>query len=119
MMVGKQLLMFLDERDDIIHLLVWRLETPLAIRRDDKLVATHSLALVIHAHIRRIAQAVPSIQLIARILQHILYVYPIQEIIVCQFSIHIHLIRVRLKNLLSVLSVGDNLAQRFLAEGVV
>ena len=74
--------MFLDEGDDIVHPLFRRLETAGSIGRDDELVATDTPAVSVHADVAGIAQAVAPVQAVARVLQHVLYIYPTQEIIV-------------------------------------
>ena len=44
--------MLLDERNDVIHLLLRRLEAALSVLRDDELVATYPSALAVSTHIR-------------------------------------------------------------------
>lgn len=83
----------LDKGYDIIELLPWRLETAFAVRRDDELVTPDACAIVVRAGIGRVTRAVTFVQVIARVHQYILNVQPLQEVIVCQFSIcHINML---------------------------
>ena len=75
--------MLLDERNDVIHLLLRRLEAALSVLRDDELVATYPSALAVSTHIRRITQAIPLVQMITCVHQHFLYAQPVQKVIVC------------------------------------
>ena len=77
----------LDKGYDIIELLLWWLETAFAVRRDDELVTPDACAVVVRADIGRITQAVTLVQVIACVHQYILNVQPLQEVIVCQFSV--------------------------------
>ena len=77
----------LDKGYDIIELLLWWLETAFAVRRDDELVTPDTCAVTVHTDIGRITQAVTLVQVIACVHQYILNVQPLQEVIVCQFSI--------------------------------
>lgn len=77
----------LDKGYDIIELLLWWLETAFAVRRDDELVTTDACAVAVRADIGRITQAVTLVQVIACVHQYILNVQPLQEVIVCQFSV--------------------------------
>ncbi len=79
--------MLLDERDNVEHLLTGRLKASHAVGGDNKLVATHTLAFIVQSDIRRIAQAITSVQLIACVLQYVLDVNAMDEIIVCQIVV--------------------------------
>ena len=79
--------MLLDETYHIVVLLLWWLKTTLAIACDNELVASHSLPMTVHLYIRRIAQAISFVQLIACVHQQLLYVQTLQEIIICQFVV--------------------------------
>ena len=77
-----------NERDDVVHLLLRWLEAAFAVGGDNELVSFHTVAIVVLPHIRRIAQAVVSVEVIACVFQHILNVDPCFEVIVCQMVIH-------------------------------
>ena len=77
----------LDKGYDIIELLLWWLETAFAVRCDDELVTPDACAVAVRADIGRITQAVTLVQVIACVHQYILNVQPLQEVIVCQFSV--------------------------------
>ena len=77
----------LDKGYDIIELLLWWLETAVAVRCDDELVTPDACAVTVRADIGRITQAVTLVQVIACVHQYILNVQPLQEVIVCQFSV--------------------------------
>ena len=66
--------MLLDETYHVVVLLLWWLKTALAIVSDNKLVASHPLSMTVHLYIRRIAQAISFVQLIACVHQQLLYV---------------------------------------------
>ena len=70
--VGEHFWMLLDEADDVVVLPRRRLETAKAIGSDDELVTTNTSALAVQPYIRRIAQAVTSVQRVASVYQHIL-----------------------------------------------
>ena len=99
--------MLLDERNDVIHLLLRRLEAALSVLRDDELVATYPSALAVSTHIRRITQAIPLVQMITCVHQHFLYAQPVQKVIVCQlvrFPFFSHIVLLFCCPLLSMLS---------------
>ena len=78
--------MLLDERNDIIHLLLRWLEATFPILRDNELITTHPSALTVSTHIRRITQAISLVQMIPCVHQYFLYAQPVQKVIVCQFT---------------------------------
>ena len=77
--------MLLDEADDVVVLPRRRLETAKAIGSDDELVTTNTSALAVQPYIRRIAQAVTSVQRVASVYQHILNTELVFEIVVGEF----------------------------------
>ena len=68
--------MLLDERNDIIHLLLRWLEATFPILRDNELITTHPSALTVSTHIRRITQAISLVQMIPCVHQYFLYAQP-------------------------------------------
>ncbi len=80
--VLKEIRMLGDERDYIVHPLLGRLETPFAVGSYNELVTLDSSSFIVKSHIRRIAQAITSIEVIACVLQHVLDVKTCLEIIV-------------------------------------
>ena len=80
--------MFGDEGDDIVHLLLGRLETALAVLHDDEFVSFYTAAFAVQPHIRRIAQAITSVEVIACVSQHVLYVNAGLEVVVCELVRH-------------------------------
>ena len=82
LVVLKEIRMLGDERDDIVYPLLGRLETPFAVGSDNKLVALDAPSFIVKSHIRRIAQAITSVEVIACVLQHVLDVKTCLEIIV-------------------------------------
>jgi hypothetical protein len=77
----------LDKGDDIIELLVWGLEATSATSCHYELVSSNACAIAVRADIGWITQAITPVKVIASIYQYVLYVQPLQEIIVCQFSV--------------------------------
>ena len=77
----------LDKGDDIIKFLLWGLETAFATTCYEELVATYTCAVTKRADIGRVTQAVTPVQVIARVQQYVLDIQPLQEIIVCLFSV--------------------------------
>lgn len=77
--------MLLDEADDVVILPRRRLETAKAIGSDNELVTTYTSALAVQPYIRRIAQAVTSVQRVACVYQHILNTELVFEIVVGEF----------------------------------
>ena len=59
---------------DVIDFLFLCLETALAVRHHDELVATDTTAFAVHPHIRRITQTVTLVQMIARVNEYVLNV---------------------------------------------
>ena len=87
----------LDKGDDVVELLLWGLEATFATSGHDKLVSTDACAIAVRADIGRITQAVTLVQVIACVHQYILNVQPLQEVIVCQFSVcHLCIILVKI-----------------------
>ena len=82
----KKLRMFLDERNEVVHPLLLRVETALAVLRDDELVATDAASLAVQTNIGGIAQAVALVQVVARVDKHVLNSQALQEVVVCQVS---------------------------------
>lgn len=82
MILLKIVRMLSDERNDIVHLLLWRLETTFSVCSHNELVSFYSCSIVVQAHIRWIAQAITSVKVIACVLQHVLYVDTCLEIII-------------------------------------
>ena len=70
----EKLRVFLDEGYDVIDFLFLCLETALAVRHHDELVATDTTAFAVHPHIRRITQTVTLVQMIARVNEYVLNV---------------------------------------------
>lgn len=70
----EKLRVFLDEGYDVIDFLFLCLETALAVRHHDELVATDTTAFAVHTHIRRITQTVTLVQMIARVNEYVLNV---------------------------------------------
>ena len=77
-----------DEGDDIVHLLLWRLETALAVLRDNEFVSFYTAAFAVQPHIRRIAQAITSVEVIACVSQHVLNINACLEVVVCELVRH-------------------------------
>ena len=77
---------FLDERDDVVDLLLLCLETALSLLRDNELVATDTASVTVQTDIRGIAQAVPTIQVVACIDENVLYGQPPQKVVVSKVS---------------------------------
>ena len=75
--------MLSDERNDIVNLLLWRLEATFSVCRHDELVAFYPCPIAVQTHIRGIAQAITSVKVIACVLQHVLYIDTCLEIFVC------------------------------------
>ncbi len=87
----------LDKGDDVVELLLWGLEATFATSGHDKLVSTDACAIAVSSDIGRITQTVTLVQVIACIHQYILYVQPLQEVIICQFSVcHLCIILVKI-----------------------
>ena len=80
--MGRQLI---DEAYDIIVLLCRWLETALAIGGDDELVTMNASAVTTQTYIRRVAQAIPSVEGIACIYQYVLNTQALFEIVVGKF----------------------------------
>ena len=74
--------MGLDEADDVVVLLSGRLETALAVGCNDELVTVDASAVTAQTHIRRVAQAITSVERIACIYQHVLNAQALLEIVV-------------------------------------
>ena len=83
--VSEHLRMRLDEAYDIIVLLCGWLETALAIGGDDELVTMNASAVTTQTYIRRVAQAIPSVEGIACIYQYVLNTQALFEIVVGKF----------------------------------
>ena len=82
--------MFRNEGSDAIDLSLWWLETALAIGHDNKLVTRDFLSKTVQSNVRRIAQAIRSIELIACVYENILNVKAFSEIIKRQLSFVLH-----------------------------
>ena len=82
--------MFRNEGSDSINLSLWRLETALAIGHDNKLVARDFLSQTVQTNVRRIAQAIRSIELIACVYENNLDVKALPKIIKRQFTFVLH-----------------------------
>src|SRR5574344_1746803 len=75
--------MLLDERNDIIHLLLRWLEATFPILRDNELITTHPSALTVSTHIRRITQAISLVQMIPANLNYSVELF---TFLICNFS---------------------------------
>ena len=82
MILLEKVWMLSDERNDIVHFLLWRLKATFPICRHDELVTFYPCSIAVQTHIRGIAQAITSIKVIVCVLQHVLYVNTCFEIIV-------------------------------------
>ena len=82
--------MFSNEGCDAIDLSLRRLETALAIGHDNEFVTRDFLSQTVQANVRRIAQAIRSIELIACVYENILDVKAFSEIIKRQFTFVVH-----------------------------
>ena len=82
LVVLEKIRMLGDERDDIVHTLLGRLETPFAVGSYNELVTLDAPSFIVKSYIRRIAQAITSVEVIACVLQHVLDVKTCLEIIV-------------------------------------
>ena len=83
--VFEQLGMLLDETDDVEVLLLRWLEATGTVGRNKELVASHTAAITSDADIRRIANAITFVQLIAGILQDFLNAELLQEVAIFEF----------------------------------
>ena len=88
LVLREELGVFGDEGDDVVHLLLWRLEAALAVLRDNELVSFHTAAFAVQPHIRRIAQAITSVEVIACVSQHVLNINACLEVVVCELVRH-------------------------------
>ena len=83
--IGKHLWVFLDEADDIIILLCWRLKTALTIGCNNEVVASDASAVTVKTQIRRIAQAITPVERVACIYQYVLNAETLCEVVVSKF----------------------------------
>lgn len=83
--VGEEMRMRLDEGYDIVVLTLRRLEAAHTISRHYELVAADPAPVAAQTDIRRITQTVPAVEMIAGILQDLLYRNPRLEIFICEF----------------------------------
>ena len=74
--------MFLDKTDDIVVSINRRLETAETVGCDEKLISMNTLAVAVQTYIRRVAQAIPPVERIACIYQHILNAQALFEIVI-------------------------------------
>ena len=74
-----------DKGDDVVQFLLGRLETALAVGGDDELVTPDAPPVAVQPDIGRIAQAVPPVQPVACIDEHVLYGQAPQKVVVGQF----------------------------------
>ena len=81
----KEVRMLLDKGDDVVQFLLGRLEAALAVGGDDELVTPDAPPVAVQPDIGRIAQAVPPVQPVACIDEHVLYGQAPQKIVVGQF----------------------------------
>ena len=78
--------MLLDKGNHVVESLLRRLETTLSVGRNDELIAPDTPSVTVQTDIGRITQAVPSVQMVARIDQHVLNRQSVQKIVVGKFS---------------------------------
>ena len=78
--------MLLDERNDIVVLPFRRTETAETVSCHDELVTPDAAVLTVESDIRRIAQTVTLVQMIACVHKQLLYVNALLEVFVSQFT---------------------------------
>ena len=78
----KKIRMLRDKSNDIVHFLLWRLETAFSVCSYNELISSDPASIAVKTYIRGIAQAITSIEVIACVLQHVLNVNPCLEIVV-------------------------------------